>query len=288
MKSTTIPIDLHCHSLHSDGAHSISEVIDLAKANGCQYLSLTDHDTIAGIEDAKLCAHDNNINLISGVEISVTWESNSLIHILGLGIDATNKLLIDNLNTLRSQRLTRGQKIADNLAKIGIEGALDGALKYCSKVEALSRTHFARFLVDNNYAKPGKAFDKFLAPGKPGYVTQKWATLEDALHWITMAGGIAVIAHPARYKFTRTKLLKLIGQFKELGGRGIEVRSSSHSESDVQNIAQISKMEKLLASVGSDFHNLNESYRTIKVGVNPSLPSICEPIFSELGIPELC
>lgn len=282
--SNLIAIDLHCHSTNSDGAFRVTKLLDLAKANGGKYLALTDHDTVAGISEAKKYAKEIGLNFISGVEISVTWDKNELIHIVGLNVDETNPILVENLEKLRASRLSRGEKIAENLAKIGIKDALSGAMKYCDNPLALSRTHFSRFLVAAGFAKPGKAFEKFLAPGKPGYVTQKWASLEDAVTWIKQSGGIAIIAHPARYKFTRTKLLKLITQFKEFGGSGIEVVSSSHSKEDIENITKIAVQENLLCSVGSDFHNLGESYRTIHVGINRELPDTCKSVYNELGI----
>lgn len=282
-----ISIDLHCHSVNSDGSHQVKEVLDMAKANGGNYLALTDHDTVAGVTEAKMYAKEIGLNLIGGVEISVTWDGNSLVHILGLNVDETNLNLIENLNKLRMQRYLRGQKIAANLAKVGIQGALAGAMKYADSEESLSRTHFSRFLVDSGHAKPGKAFDKFLAQGKPGYVSQTWASLADAVSWIKDSGGVAVIAHPGRYKFTRTKLLRLITQFKELGGIGLEIISSSHSKDDAYSMAQIAKNEGLVGSVGSDFHTADEGYRKIMVGVNYPLPdNMCKAIYPLLGIPE--
>ena len=278
------PIDFHCHSTYSDGALPVKDLLDLAKQNGGKFLALTDHDTVAGISEAKIHAQQIGLTLLGGVEISVTWEGNTLVHILGLNIDETNDKLVANLNTLQSARIMRGQKIAEKLSRIGIPGAFEGAMKYCSNPNALSRTHFNRFLVENGYAKPGKAFEKYLAPGKPGYVTQKWASLENALEWIIDSGGVAVIAHPARYKFTRSKLLRFIEEFKQCGGIGIEVVSSSHSTDDIISTAKIAHDTGLLASMGSDFHNREESFRRITLGVNLSLPSICTPIYSKFGI----
>ncbi|TXI92703.1 MAG: PHP domain-containing protein [Neisseriales bacterium] len=283
MYKTYIPIDLHCHSTHSDGSLTVEEVLNLAKQNGGIYQALTDHDTVDGINEARSIAAKLDLNLIPGVEISVTWHANTLIHIVGLGVDEKNAQLSEQLQLLRSSRLIRGKRIGDNLAKAGVPGAFEGALALCKNPQALSRTHFSQFLVNNGYAKPGKAFEKFLAPGKPGYTPQIWASLKDAVSWITQSGGIAVIAHPGRYKFTRTKLLKLIEEFKEYGGQGIEVISSSHAPSDEENIAQICKQTGLFASVGSDFHQ-EESYRIIKPGKNRALPNSVEPVFKLLGI----
>ena len=285
MLNNLIPLDFHCHSTNSDGSYAVTNLLDKVLANGGKYIALTDHDTVDGIHEARQYAKQIGLIFFAGVEISVTWENNNLIHIVGLNIDENNSELIKKLNELRSQRFTRGEKIANNLAKLGIPNALAGALKFCNNPNALSRTHFSLFLTEAGYAKPGKAFDKYLAPGKPGYVTYTWACLSDAVKWITNSGGIAIIAHPSRYKFTRTKLLRLIHDFKACGGRGIEVISSSHSKDDAYNIANIAKQEDLLASIGSDFHGDKQSYHKIKVGLNHPLPPIgCTPVYTEFGI----
>lgn len=278
-----IPVDLHCHSTYSDGSLSVAEVLELSKSNHGLYQALTDHDTVAGISEARKVATELGLVFIPGVEISVTWQANTLIHIVGLGINENNSQLVNELASLRNSRIERGERIGNNLAKIGIHGAFEGALSLCNYPEALSRTHFSKWLVDNDYAKPGKAFEKYLAPGRPGYTAQIWATLENAVKWIRESGGIAVIAHPARYKFTRTKLLKLIDEFKSYGGVGIEVISSSHSMQDEENITAICRHSGLLASVGSDFHQ-QESYRTIRPGQNKMLPQGLPSVFPLLNI----
>lgn len=283
MHQQLIPVDLHCHSTHSDGALSVSEVLHLAQANGGKYQALTDHDTVEGIAAARQISHSLNLNLIAGVEISVSWQGNSLVHILGLGVDETNQQLVTQLASLRALRIERAQRMGNNLAKVGIPGAFAGAMALCQQPEAISRTHFNHWLVQQGYAKAGKAFEKFLAPGKPGYTPQTWASLQDALTWIHASGGIAVIAHPGRYKFTRTKLLKLIEEFSSYGGQGIEVISSSHSPTDEANIAVICRQTGLLASVGSDFHQ-QESYRRILPGKNKPLPTNLNSVFPLLGI----
>ncbi len=283
MEKQYIPIDLHCHSTHSDGSLSIREVLTLAKTNGAVYQAITDHDTVEGIAEARQTAKELGLNLIPGVEISVTWHNNTLVHIVGLGVDETNQVLVSELAKLRASRIERGKRIGDNLAKIGIPGAFAGALSLCDHPEALSRTHFSQWLVQEGHAKPGKAFEKYLAPGRPGYTAQTWASLENAVKWITESGGVAIIAHPGRYKFTRTKLIKLIEEFKSFGGSGIEVISSSHSIQDEANIAAICRLTGLVASVGSDFHQ-EESYRKIRPGRNKMLPLGTNPVFPLIGI----
>ena len=281
-----LPIDLHCHSVHSDGALEVAELLKLVSVNGGQFQALTDHDTVSGIHEAQQLAPTLGLKLIPGVEISVTWHNNTLIHIVGLNVNPDSTELVSELAKLRASRIERGQRIGANLAKIGIHGAFEGAISLCNHPEPLSRTHFSHWLIQEGYAKPGKAFEKFLAPGKPGYTTQSWASLENALQWIHNSGGFAIIAHPGRYKFTRTKLLKLIDEFKYFGGVGIEVISSTHSPQDEQNIAAICRHSQLLASVGSDFHQ-EESYRRMLPGKNRSLPAGLDSVFPLLNIPEI-
>ena len=279
-----INVDLHAHSDFSDGSLSVYNLIKVSAENNCKYLALTDHDTIDGISIAKECALEFQLNIISGVEISVTWNNNILLHILGLNVDHTSNDLIENLNNLRSLRFKRAQQIANNLSKIGIKDSLAGAMKYCKNINSLSRTHFNQFLVDNKYSKPGKAFDKYLAYGKPGYVDCTWASLTDAINWIKNSGGIPVLAHPGRYKMNNSTLIKLINNFKELGGEGIEVISPSHTLDDVHKFASLSVKFELLASAGNDFHTLDNGVRKIKPGLTRKLPYICNPIFNRLGL----
>lgn len=278
-----IPIDLHCHSINSDGSHTVEEVLDLVVKNSGKYIALTDHDTVDGVVAAREYGAKLGLNVIAGVEISVTW-NNSLVHIVGLNIDTTNANLIKSLTGLRQLRFARGEKISANLAKIGIKNALEGAMSYCSNPLGLSRTHFAKFLVANGYATQSKVFNKYLVQGKIGYVPQIWATLEDAVSWITSSGGIALIAHPCRYKFNPTKLANLIADFKKYGGEGIEVISSSHTKLEIDSIAKIAKQWDLFGSLGSDFHDINANNPNICVGINYKLPHGVKPIYHKLGI----
>jgi predicted metal-dependent phosphoesterase TrpH len=278
-----IPVDLHCHTTHSDGSHTTEEVFQFIEKNNGKYIAITDHDTIAGLPHANAICNNYNLSVINGVEISVTWEKDTLIHILGLGIDYTNQELINNLANLRNQRIQRGHDIAKKLENYGIKNAFEGAMQYCAYPESLSRTHFAKFLVANGHAKQNNVFNKFLAPNKIAYVKQQWAELQDAINWINNSGGVAIIAHPARYRLGHTKLEQLIVEFKLCGGRGIEVYSSSHDERDINTIANLSVKYNLLATGGNDFHNIKE-YPKLTVGLIPELPTKCITIFETLGI----
>ncbi len=269
--------DLHSHSTASDGTLSPTALLHRAAQQGVDALALTDHDTTDGLNEARQAAHTNGIELISGVEISVTWEGVT-VHILGLGIDDSNELLQTGLSGLRDFRGWRAQEIARKLEKAGVEEAYAGARKYATG-KLISRTHFARYLVECGKAKNvGDVFKKFLVRGKPGHVGGQWAGLEEVVTWIRNACGYAVIAHPARYKMSATRLRKLMQAFKDAGGSGIEVVSGSHGPNDRHNMAQYARQFDLYASTGSDFHGPENPW--IELGRLDGLPSNCKPIWT--------
>jgi len=268
--------DLHSHSTYSDGVLSPTDLLHRAAAQGVDVLALTDHDVTAGIAEARPVAMEVGISLIAGVEISVTWKKR-LIHILGLGINPDFEPLLLGLSALCRQREWRAMEIGKRFEKIGINGVYEGAKKYAG-YGVISRTHFARFLVDHHHVRDKQdAFKRYLKRGKRCYVPCQWATLDEAVRWITDAGGQAVIAHPARYDLGQTLLKKFIGEFKETGGVGIEVVTSSHSHQESQTMARLAKEFDLFASAGSDFHTPENSW--VELGRLPSLPPDCEPIW---------
>jgi 3',5'-nucleoside bisphosphate phosphatase len=275
----TLNADLHCHSVVSDGTLTPEALACRAHANGVQIWSLTDHDEVGGQERAKKAAEDLGMKYISGVEISVTWSSQT-IHIVGLGIDHTNAALIEGLYQTRNGRSKRAREIAAQLDQIGIKNAYEGALQFVGNPELISRTHFARFLVDSGVCKDtNEVFANYLIEGKPGYVGHEWANLTDAVNWITQAGGIAVIAHPGRYNYTSLQLNELYGQFKDMGGRGIEVVTGSHTKDEYKTFAKVALQHGFLASRGSDFHSPTESH--VDLGTLPDLPSQLQPVWLE-------
>jgi predicted metal-dependent phosphoesterase TrpH len=276
----TINADLHCHSVVSDGTLTPEALASRAHANGVQIWSLTDHDEISGQERAKKAAEDLGMQYITGVEISVTWSSQT-VHIVGLGIDHTNAALIEGLYQTRNGRTNRAKAIAAQLDQIGIKNAYEGALQFVGNPELVSRTHFARFLVDSGVCKDtNEVFANYLIEGKPGYVGHEWANLTDAVNWITQAGGIAVIAHPGRYNYTSLQLDELYSQFKDMGGRGIEVVTGSHTKDEYKTFAKVALQHGFLASRGSDFHSPTESH--VDLGTLPNLPSQLQPVWLEL------
>jgi predicted metal-dependent phosphoesterase TrpH len=269
--------DLHSHSVVSDGSLTPEALIARAVGQGVDVLALTDHDVTDGLSAARAAAKLHNIRLVSGVEISVTW-SGTTIHVLGLGIDDQCEELQQGLGKLRDFRVLRAAEIARRLEKKGIPNSLEGANKF-ARGALVSRTHFAHFLVESGRAKNVRdVFRKFLVQGKPGYVPGEWAELEDAVQWITAAGGQAVIAHPARYRLSATRLRQLLTEFKSCGGVGLEVVSSAHSQPDCVNMGRYAKQFELLASCGSDFHGPEQPW--VELGKIPPLPKECQPIWS--------
>ena len=271
-------IDLHSHSTISDGVLTPAELVSHASEKDVQVLALTDHDDIAGLKEAKLMASKLNIIFINGVEISVTWRKRTL-HIVGLNFDESNINLINGLKQIRLGREKRAEGMAHSLGMASIFNALEGAKKF-TKHGTIGRIHFAQFLVSQGYAKDIKqAFKKFLTPGKPGYVDHEWALLEDAVSWITDAGGDAVIAHPGRYDMGKKLYPSLLADFKSFGGTGIEVVSGSQDPSQSSYFAKLAKEYDLFASCGSDFHGPGISHRA--VGFARELPEQCKPIWSK-------
>lgn len=272
----SITYDLHTHSTASDGTLSPVELVRHVAATDVSAFALTDHDTTSGIEEAAETAKQCGKRLVPGVEISVSWHSH-VIHILGLSIDPACDHLQQGLQAIRRFRSWRAEEMGRRLQKNGIAGAFEGA-RALSNGRLISRTHFGRYLVQKGYVKNMReAFQKYLKPGAPGYVSGRWAELEDAVSWVSHAGGLAVIAHPARYPLTRTKLRALLGEFVELGGAGLEVVSGSHSRDDNFKMGRHALDFGLYASMGSDYHGPENAWADI--GHLPALPDGCTPIW---------
>jgi hypothetical protein len=268
--------DLHSHSYYSDGELSPAALVAGAAANGVQVLALTDHDVTGGLAEAQVAADAAGIVLVPGVEISVTW-SRQTVHIVGLGIDAAQPAMQDGLTRLRAFRDWRAGEIGRRLAQAGIDGAAEGARARAQR-GLVSRTHFAHFLVSAGHARDVRSvFRKYLVQGKPGYVPGEWAAMDEAIGWIRAAGGQAVLAHPARYKLTATRLKKLLGEFRECGGTALEVVSGSHSRDDMFRFGHLAQAYGLLASSGSDYHGPKNSY--MDLGLLPPLPDGCTPVW---------
>jgi hypothetical protein len=273
--------DLHCHSVVSDGTLTPEILAERAKTNGVELWALTDHDEIGGQKRALEAAKAQGLKYLTGTEISVTF-ANETVHIVGLGFDADDAAMVQGLRATRGGREQRAMEMSDGLAKVGIKGAFEGALKFVGNPELISRTHFARFLVESGVcSETNEVFRKYLTEGKPGYVPHRWASLRDAVSWITGAKGMAIIAHPARYKFTPNEEYALFTEFKAHGGRGVEVVTGSHSAAEYVKYADTAKEFGLAASRGSDFHSPEES-RT-DLGALPFLPGQLTPVWELLA-----
>jgi predicted metal-dependent phosphoesterase TrpH len=256
-----------------------NEVVTRAAARGVTTLALTDHDELGGLPEAREAAAQAGIRLIDGVEVSVTWKEHT-IHVVGLRVDPFNAVLVEGLRATRAGRSERAQRMAAELERIGIPGTLEGAQRYVTNPELVSRTHFARYLVESGRARSTQAvFETYLGEGKPGYVAHAWATLTDAVSWVRAAGGMAIVAHPGRYKLEEAERHALLGSFKDLGGIGIEVVTGSHTPDQFAYWAKAAREFGFLASAGSDFHGPRESYRDL--GDLPPLPSGCTPVWSQ-------
>jgi len=272
--------DLHCHSTTSDGLLAPAVLVERARANGVDLLALTDHDEVGGLDEAQSAAAALGLSFVTGVEISVSWGDDQTVHIVGLNFDHRHPGLVAGLARVRGGRDARAGLMAQELAKVGIDGAYEGALKHVGNPALISRSHFARYIVERGFAPDVKTvFDHWLAKGKPGYVSHVWAELPEAVGWIKAAGGIAVIAHPGRYRLTPAERRELYIAFKESGGQGIEVVSGSSNESEIREYAGIAREFGFLASRASDFHGPGESY--IDLGRMVQLPADLKPVWAE-------
>jgi predicted metal-dependent phosphoesterase TrpH len=272
-----VSYDLHTHSTVSDGSYSPAELVRQAHAAGVTHLALTDHDCTNGLAEAQAAAELIGLRLIPAVEISTTWNGKS-IHVVGLNIDPACQELQTGLLKLQSLRLSRAQEMGLRLEKKGIAGGF-AAASALAGTGMITRTHFARFLAGAGLAASVRdVFDHYLVQGKPGYVPTEWAGLDEAVGWIKTAGGVAVVAHPQRYKLTGNWLARLLREFKSAGGEALEVIAGSTSLGDLQSSASAARRHGLLASVGSDFHSPDNVW--LKLGSLPQLPADLTPVWS--------
>ena len=273
--------DLHCHSNVSDGTLTPEDLAARARGNGVELWSLTDHDEVGGQHRARSAATALGLPFLSGVEISVTF-ADKTVHIVGLGFDPDHEGLRQGLADTRGGRERRARDIAADLARVGIRGAYEGALRYVGNPDLISRTHFARYIVESGHcSETREVFQRYLTEGKPGFVPHSWARLGDAVGWITQAGGIAVIAHPGRYGFTPNEEYALFSEFKAHGGLGVEVVTGSHTEAEYVRYADMAREFDLLASRGSDFHAPGES--RVDLGALPYLSGTLTPVWEALA-----
>ena len=273
--------DLHCHSIVSDGTLTPEALAQRAKDNGVELWSLTDHDEVGGQHRAISAAKALGLPYLTGAEISVTF-AGTTVHIVGLGMDPDHPALVEGLRTTRGGREQRARDMAADLARVGIQGAYEGAVKYADNPELVSRTHFARFLMETGVCRDtSEVFRRYITEGKPGFVPHRWASLRDAVTWITGAGGVAIIAHPGRYKLTANEEFALFSEFKAHGGQGVEVMTGAHGPADYLKYADYCREFGLVASRGSDFHSPEESHTDL--GKLPYLPGSVTPVWELLA-----
>lgn len=278
--NTLTNADLHCHSVVSDGTLTPEALAQRAQANGVELWALTDHDELGGQDRALAAAREVGMSYLTGVEISVSF-LNITVHIVGLGMDHTHPALLAGLHATRGGREQRARDMSDDLARVGIKGVYEGALKYVGNPELISRSHFARYLVEIGVSKDtNDVFRKYITEGKPGFVPHRWAKLSDAVGWITQSGGVAVIAHPGRYKLTPNEEFALFTEFKSHGGQAVEVMTGAHNQSDYVKYAGYCQEFGLAASRGSDFHSPEESHTDL--GKLPDLPGSVTPVWELL------
>ncbi|MDO9168479.1 MAG: PHP domain-containing protein [Methylobacter sp.] len=275
--------DLHCHSTASDGALSPTALVQRAHEHGVTSLALTDHDTVAGIAEAQTAAIETGIHLIPGIELSASWQ-NKCFHIVGLGIDPDYPPLREATLNLQIMRTERAEKIAAKLEKKRIPGALE-AVKKAAGDGMITRSHFADFLLSQfHVSTQQEAFDRYLGAGKAAFVPTTWSDLELAVDWITGSGGVAVLAHPLRYKLTASWMKRLLAAFKEVGGLGIEVVTGRYNADEIKIVAAYATRFELAGSVGSDFHNPANPW--IELGRIAPLPEHIKPVWELLANPQ--
>ena len=271
--------DLHTHTKCSDGSLPVTELIDLAIERGITHLAITDHDTVKA--HLQLAANnksykDDKINIIKGIELSSQW-NNMGIHIVGLNIDVNSTAIKAAVAHQTQLRLQRVKTIAKKLTQRGFPDITQGATKLAGDSQ-IGRPHIAQYMVEEGMvSNVGQAFNKYLGAGKVGDVSNIWPDLEKVVEWINAAGGIAVLAHPSRYKMTRTKRRRLMADFADAGGQAIEVCAGNQVPGVAEEMAALCSEFDFHASVGSDFHNPN--YKWVKLGQYPKLPISCRPVW---------
>ncbi|HHF3107181.1 TPA: PHP domain-containing protein [Vibrio diabolicus] len=275
-------IDLHSHTTASDGRLEPKDLVERALSFDIEVLAITDHDTVDGLALAKQHVQDNNlpIKIINGIEISTVWQ-NKDIHIVGLNIDPENEQLSALIKQQKQHRITRSELIAERLQKATREGVLEEVRQIAGDAP-VTRAHFAKWLVDNGYAKTMQmVFKKYLTRNNPGYVPPNWCSMKDAVDAIHAAGGMAVLAHPGRYKLTAKWIKRLLAAFVEANGDAMEVAQPQQAQQERRNLADYAIQYKLLASQGSDFHYPSP---WMELGRNLWLPAGVEPVWKDWGI----
>ena len=273
--------DLHSHSTASDGQLAPAELVRRAAAEGVDYLALTDHDTLAGLPEARAAADEQGITLVPGIEFSVLWGQREL-HLLGLWVDPDEPGLQALVARQLEARGHRARRMGERLDKAA--GLTDSYARACELAgsPAPGRPFFARLLLDAGKVRNFQhAFDRFLKSGQAAFVKTPWCSLEEAVATITGAGGLAVLAHPARYGLTRTKLRGLLNDLVAVGGHGLEVATPGLNHNQRALLSECARDFPLAASAGSDFHGPDQHW--LALGKLPALPTGARPVWELAG-----
>lgn len=268
--------DLHTHTTASDGQLSPAALVIKAKTCGIDVLAITDHDTTAGISQAVDEADRQNINLLAGVELSVSWTDKNF-HIVGLNIDPDNSALKKSLKTTKDLREQRAKEIGKRLDKHGVSNAYHEARELAG-IHTITRSHFARVLVKQGFAKDcNEVFKKYLIHNKPGYVKTDWIDMETGIKLINESGGLAILAHPMRYNITASWLRRFLASFREAGGSGIEVVTGNSNADEIRTVASYATRFELTGSAGSDFHGFDNTW--FQLGQLAPMPESVTPVW---------
>lgn len=269
-------IDLHTHSLCSDGFLSPTQLVNLAAERGIKLLSLTDHDTLDGLDEATKTANQNNIAFVPGIELSSSWEKGD-IHIVGLGVDPTATALYNGVEQMRTHRQERTHKMIEKLIKAGVSSKIADIVHFYGR-DHLGRAHFARYLEKMGACRSEEAaFKQYLGRGKPAFVSSGWLPYTEAISWITQAGGIALLAHPQHYHLTSTKLDLLLGRFVAAGGEGMEIQPLHSTPTVHKQLLHKLDSFNLMGSVGSDFHG--KEHQLTSFGQPFTIPDNVRPVW---------
>jgi 3',5'-nucleoside bisphosphate phosphatase len=279
--NAALNIDLHTHSNRSDGSLSPADLVQRAAAAGVQVLALTDHDTVAGLDEAQCAARANGLTVVPGVEISASWRSQA-IHVLGLWIDPASSSLRAQLETQAALRGARMRRICARLTQLKLPGAaLLAAVE--SSPGLPTRAHLAHAMVAGGHVDAVEAaFRKYLGKGKAAHIAAQWPPLDEVVGWIRAAGGIATLAHPARYAISSGARRRLLEDFAAAGGKAMEVVSGANGKQDIDTCAALAMNHGLEGSVGSDFHSPQAAWNPL--GRSLKLPDYITPVWRSFGL----
>lgn len=278
----TLCIDLHCHSTASDGALAPADLVARAAEKGVTHLALTDHDTLNGLPEAARAASESGVTLVSGIELSCLWKGRT-IHVVGLDFDREDPAFTARVAQQTDNRRARAAMIAERLQRLKVPDLLERATAKAGG-DVPGRPHFAEALIEAGVVRnAAQAFKRYLGAGKPGDVRAYWPELPEVVQWITDAGGIAVLAHPRKYRLTATKLRELTGEFRRAGGQGIEVSTSGQSSGDLGFLAELCRRNGMWASQGSDFHFPGAPW--CELGNIMKMPDGLEPVWHHFQEP---